>query len=128
MALEPFVIVISREDVEAGDNEPTLRLLKQVVASPEVARSYQERLDIAFHGYDHDSRELWEIEEVRNYVFKLDDEFPFWLFFLTKRFHDLYALLLCFLPPYLTEKAKTEIFPARINELKFRTPAGGKTD
>lgn len=117
MQFEPFVIVISRGEVEAGDIEPALNILKQFVASPEVARSFQEKIDISFHGYDHDSRELWEISEVRNYVYKLDDEFPFWLFFLSKKFHDLYALVLCFLPPYLTEKAKTEIFPVRINEL-----------
>lgn len=117
MKSEPVIIIISREEVEAGDIEPALITLKHLVASPKVARSYQERVDIAFHGYDHDSRELWEISEVRNYVYKLDGEFPFWLYFLSKKFHDLYALVLCFLPPYLTEKAKAEIFPVRINEL-----------
>lgn len=117
MQFEPIIIIISREEVEAGDIEPALHIFKQFVASPEVAKSYQEKVDIAFHGYDNDSRELFEIPEVRNYVFKLDDVFPFWLFFLSKRFHDLYALVLCFLPPYLTEKAKTEIFPVRINEI-----------
>ena len=47
---------------------------------------------------------------------KLDEEFPYWLFFLSKRFLDLHALILCFMPPYLTEKAKAEIFPVRIGE------------
>jgi hypothetical protein len=50
--------------------------------SPESAKEFFERVDIAFHGYDHDSRELFEIPDVRAHANQLDEQFPFWLFFL----------------------------------------------
>lgn len=117
MDFEPVIIVVSREEVEACDIKPAMTTLRQLVASPDVARSYQEKVDITFHGYDNDRRELYEIPEVRSYVHKLDKEFPFWLFFLSKKFLDLHAIILCFMPPFLTEEAKARIFPLKIGEL-----------
>ena len=73
-----------------------------------------ERVEISFHGYDHTPQELFEIPEVRNFVYQLDEQFPFWLFFLSKRHLGLQCLLFCFLPPFLTEDARSRIFPERI--------------
>jgi len=50
-------------------------------------------------------------------VHKLDEQFPFWLFFLSKHDLGLQCLLLCFLPPYLTKEERAEIFPERIERL-----------
>jgi len=85
--------------------------------SPQTAQKYFERVDIAFNGYDTDIRELFEIPEVRNFAYQLDDQFPFWLFFLSKRTLALQCLLFCFLPPFLTEEARARIFPVRIDQL-----------
>jgi hypothetical protein len=76
-----------------------------------------ERVEISFHGYDHHREELFEIPEVRNFVYQLDEQFPFWLYFLSKRHLGLQCLLFCFLPPFLTEDARSRIFPERINQL-----------
>ena len=114
---DPFIIVVSSDEVLSEDIEPALGTLKKLTESPQVARSYREIVDIAFHGYDDYPEELFEIPEVRNYVYKLDEQFPFWLYFLSKMHLGLQALLLCFLPPYLKEEAKQEIFPERINDL-----------
>ena len=114
---DTLVIVVSREEVNSVDIEPALEILKQLISSPEMATNYKEKIDISFHGYETDSSELFEIPEVRNYVYKLDTEFPFWLYFLSKYHLGLQALLWCFLPPYLTEEAKAEIFPQKIDEL-----------
>lgn len=114
---EPLFIIVSRDEVISEDIEPALGTLKKLTESPEVAKAYKEKVDIAFHGYDHYHEELFEIPEVRNYVYKLDEQFPFWLYFLSKKHLGLQALLLCFLPPYLKEEAKQEIFPERINDL-----------
>ena len=114
---EPLIIVVSKDEVFSGDITPALGTLKKLIESPEVAKSYKEKVDIAFHGYDNRPEELFEIPEVRNFVYKLDEQFPFWLYFLSKEYLGLQALLLCFLPPYLKDEAKQEIFPERINEL-----------
>ncbi len=114
---QPLYILISREEVEAQDVAAPLATLKSLITSPEVARSYMENVDVVFGGYDGDSRELFEIPEVRDYAYKLDNEFPYWLFFLSKYGLGLQCLLLCFLPPYLTEEARATIHPERTREL-----------
>ena len=115
--LDFITIVITKEQVDAEDTSGPLGSFKKLIQSPEIARSYKERVDIVFHGYDDRNEELFEIPEVRNYVYKLDEEFPFWLYFLSKHHLGLQALVLCFLPPYLTDEAKARILPGEINDL-----------
>lgn len=92
-------------------------MLSALLATPGAAREHFEKVDIAFYGYDDDTRELFEIPEVRNFVFKLDEAFPYWFYFLSKNALGLHAILLCFLPPYLTAEAKARIFPERLQPL-----------
>jgi hypothetical protein len=115
--IDPLVVVISKAEVEAIDTSEALGVLKKLTVSPDTARKFVERVDISFHGYDHTPQELFEIPEVRNFVYQLDEQFPFWLFFLSKRHLGLQCLLLCFLPPFLTEDARSRIFPERIRQL-----------
>jgi hypothetical protein len=112
-----LAVVISKEDVEAGDISPSLRVLNRLIETPNTARYFAERVDIAFHGYDHVALELFERPKVRSFVHKLDEKFPYWLFFLSKHHLGLKCLLLCFLPPSLNETARADVFPARIVEL-----------
>lgn len=60
---------------------------------------------------------LFEVEQVRNFVFQLDDKFSYWLFFLTKHTTSLQAIMLCLLPPFLTPQAKAKIHPPRLESL-----------
>ena len=111
----PIVIVIARDEVESLDISRPLRLLQGFLADAITASDHFERMDLAFHGYDDDTRELFEIPEVRNFVFKLDEAFPYWFYFLSKNDLGLQAVMLCFLPPYLTEEAKAGIFSEDCN-------------
>jgi hypothetical protein len=117
---DPLVVVVSREEVNAGDTSGTLRVLHRLIESPMQARSYFERVDIAFHGYDGWAQEPFEIIEVRSFVTRLDEKFPYWLFFLSKRYLGLQCLLHCFLPPFLTEEGRARVFPQRIHDLLMR--------
>lgn len=54
---------------------------------------------------------------MRNFVFKMDEALPYWFYFLSKNDLALQALILCFMPPYLTEEAKAQIFPERLQPL-----------
>ncbi len=114
---DPVVVVVSREEVEARDISSVIGTLKSCLASPERALSLFEKLDIAFNGYDHDAREIFEIPEIREFVSLLDSEFPYWLFFLTKSGTGLQAIMLCFMPPYLTEQARSTVLPQRLDQL-----------
>ncbi len=114
---DPLVVVVSKAEVDAMDTSHALSTLRLAMESPGSARALVERFDIAFHGYDHTTEELFEIPEVRNFVDQLDQQFPFWLFFLSKRHLGLKCLLFCLLPPFLTEEARLRNFPERINQL-----------
>jgi hypothetical protein len=115
--VNPVVIVISRDEVEGRVASSALGALKSCLSSPAQALSFFEKLDIAFHGYDNDPRELFEIPEVRNYVSRLDIQFPFWLFFLTKDGSGLQCIMFCLMPPYLTEEARKTVLPQRLDDL-----------
>jgi hypothetical protein len=110
-------VLISRDEIEGRVASSTPGVLNSFLSSPGRALSFFEKVDITFHGYDSDSRELFEIPEVRNFVVELDSKFPFWLFFLTKRGQGLLCIMLCFMPPYLTENARKTIHPQRLDEL-----------
>lgn len=111
------LIVVSRDEVLSGDILPALNALNRMMESPEKARFYREKVHLLFDGYNRTSTEIFEIPAVRNYVYKLDDKFPYWLYFLSKNSTSLQALFLCFLPPHLTDEAKKEIFPDRVESL-----------
>ena len=82
----PFspVIVVSREEIQSQDTSSVLLALQSLITSPERASQWFEQIDIAFDGFNETTLELFEIDSVREFVTKLDDEFPFWLFFLSK--------------------------------------------
>ena len=115
--VDPLCLVVSRQEVDSGETGEILKSLKRLMLTPEAARAWHEKVDIAFHGYDEVRWELFEIPEVRNYVLKLDEQFPYWLFFLTKQGLGLQCIALCLLPPFLTEEAKARIHPQRLGGL-----------
>ncbi|MGP0104071.1 chlororespiratory reduction 6 domain-containing protein [Rhodoblastus sp.] len=114
---DPLVILITRDEVERGDIDAAISVFKDCLSSVEKIRARFEQLDIVFHGYDDDRREIFEIPEVRKYVGRLDEKFPFWLFFMNKECLGLQAISLCFLPPYLTEQARKTIIPQGLDQL-----------
>jgi hypothetical protein len=110
-------LVVARSEVESGDISRILGLLQGLLETAEKAGSFLEKVDIAFQGHDDRKEELFEIMEVRDFVCKIDAQFPFWLFFLSKQCLGLQCLLHCFLPPFLTNEGKSRIFPDRISSL-----------
>ena len=110
-------LVISRRNIDYGDCSSAFAALLSTIATPEQARVNLEGLDVAFHGYERDSREIFEIAEVRDFVSRLDAEFPFWLFLLSKRLLGLQAITLCLMPPYLTPDARKKVFPEVLDGL-----------
>lgn len=111
------IIIISRAEVTTKDVTSVVEALRALIASQNTALQYFESVDLAFHGYNETSEELFEMEEVREFVYALDEQFPFWLFFLDKAALGLQCIAYCFLPPFLTAEAKQRIYPERLNDL-----------
>lgn len=98
-------IVISRQEILSRDISIVMATLSQLLNNSKLALHFKERVDITFDGYNDIPDELWEIPEVRNYVYELDRAFPFWFFFLSKNGSALYVILKCYLLPFLTPEA-----------------------
>jgi len=113
-------IVVSKKDILDGNMDSTLQALLSLRSSAEAASLWRERVDISFDGYSNTSLELWEVSEVRNFVAELDQAFPYWLYFMSKAHFGLQCVMLCRLPPFLTEEGKKKHFPVKIGELLER--------
>lgn len=113
-------IVASKEEVLAGDTSGVLSALRALIASPEAALRWKEKVDFAIDGYNDFQWELFQIPEVRKFIAAVDDEFPFWLFSLSKQALGLQCVAYCFLPPFLKPEARAQIFPERLDDLLSR--------
>jgi len=88
-------IAVPRTDVESGDITYTLDALNRIRNSRVLSRKYQENIDLSIFGYDEEPRELFELPEVRRWMEKLDRNFPYWLYFLSKDSRSLAFVALC---------------------------------
>ena len=76
-------VAVYRAEVEAIDVSRTAAVLSRVLADRSAVQRYRGRVDLSFHGYSKDPRELYEIPEVRLFCKKLDEAFPYWFYFLS---------------------------------------------
>lgn len=88
-------VVIPRRDIERLATGSTLDTLQSVLADAETVRLFQGRVDVSFEGWDDDPRELYEIPEVRTFLHRLDDEWPYWLYFLSTELETLRIITFC---------------------------------
>jgi hypothetical protein len=63
-------------------------------------------MDIEIKGYENDTRELWQISEVRNFIRELNKGFSQWFYFLDKNSEILYDITMCICGKILAEKDK----------------------
>lgn len=99
MSRKLVFVEIERKDVESGNVTPTLKMLNEFKASANTAKAYMGQLELVFCGYDHDSRNVWEIPEIRDFVSKLNNDFKHWLFFLRNDTLGLITVAFCLLKP-----------------------------
>jgi hypothetical protein len=88
-------ITISRQDIEMNNLKPTIEILDSLLVNVKTISQFFDRVDIGITGYDHDPRELWEIQEVKQFIRKLDLEFPYWFYFLSKLGGGLKMIAFC---------------------------------
>ena len=98
MVEAPYIhFIIDRPEVLAVDISRPRTFFDRLRSTKELAYHCQGKVEISFHGYDHDRRELFEIQEVRKYVPVLCYALPELLFFIRTQLptHSLKALALC---------------------------------
>ena len=88
-------VVVDRTDVEAGDISRAATALLRALANRESIERLRGGVDMAFHGYSDDPRELYEIPEVRRFCAELDGAFPYWFYFLSAEGTTLGVIACC---------------------------------
>ncbi|MEO5675703.1 MAG: hypothetical protein ABIQ74_13755 [Chitinophagales bacterium] len=106
--------MISREQIEQKLIAEPLNILKSLTVNPSVAKYFRERVEISFDGFKHVTTPIWNIEIVRDYVRQLDNEFPYWFYFLCKNGIGLAPIVRCFLLPFLTPEGDRTVNTERL--------------
>jgi hypothetical protein len=109
-AADALTVIASRKEVLARNTREVCNALRGLTASRDLTLKWRERVDFRIHGWDHSTEELFENPDVRDFVYELDEVFPFWLFFLSKHTDSLKFVTLCFLPPYLSPDGRRVSF------------------
>src|SRR4051794_25527321 len=91
----PFVVMISRRDVESCKTSDTLAVLRKWVETSCHPREVHGKLQLSFEGYDSDQGELRMIPEVRMFTSELDEQFPYWFVFADLTSDFLKVLAFC---------------------------------
>ena len=92
---ERLSVVADRGEVEVVEVSRVAGILLRVVANRETAERFRGRVDLSFHGYSSDPREVYEIPEVRRFCTKLDEVFPYWFYFLSTDGVTLMVIACC---------------------------------
>jgi hypothetical protein len=92
---DPIILMFSRRQVETCDVDEPLELLRSLTADRDVAIEFCGRISLVVDGYNDDPRELFEIPEVRAYIKRLDQAWPYWFFFLSQADESIKLLESC---------------------------------
>jgi len=92
-----FLYIIDRQAVESLNVSDVRSFFDRIRATRELAQHCQGKIELSFHGYDDDTRELFQICEVREYAKILANVLPELLFFAYTgpRSSGLRAIALC---------------------------------
>lgn len=94
---EHIHFIIARKDVKSLDVTSIRKFFDRIRSTKELAYHCQGKVEISFHGYDDDPRELYEIPEMRQYVPVLVAALPelFFFAYTGERAQTLRAVALC---------------------------------
>jgi hypothetical protein len=110
-----IVLLIPKSVVEQQDLDFTLSGLEKLLVNEETIQKSKNKLTVGFDGYDDDPRELYEIDEVRDYIQAITEKFPYWFYFCSTKDHSLWIILMahCKFRKFGPGAAKVETKDAR---------------
>lgn len=75
-------LAIDKSEIEEKNYSGFTTLLKRLIASDEIIKELKGKISFAIFGYENDKRELYQIEEVRNWIKEVISLFKYWAYFL----------------------------------------------
>jgi hypothetical protein len=104
-------VIIPRSDVEKQDLTYAISILNKLIVNVSTIKQFKSRVSISFDGYNHDSCEIFEIEEIRKYIYDLTVKFPYWFYFINKNDSNLKMIVLSLCRYIKIRPGLTEIHP-----------------
>jgi hypothetical protein len=96
MGKQNFWAVIEPKDVKDGNILPVLATLRELDRREAEGEDVFRTLSITFRGYDDVEDELWEIEEIRQWVHRLINRVPYLFYYIENDWHETeQTLMLC---------------------------------
>jgi hypothetical protein len=92
---EPVVLMFSRRQVEICNVDEPLQLLRRLTEDRQTAIDFCGRISLVVDGYNDDPRELFEVPQVRAYIRRLDQAWPYWFLFLSQADESIKLLESC---------------------------------
>lgn len=85
MIVESSIIIYSlgKDDILEQNTSSPREFYDRLLTTKELAHECQGKVEFSFSGYDDDPRELYEIEEVRQYIAILSPKLPELFFFIS---------------------------------------------
>ena len=115
---------IDKLDVESGDIRSSVEYIDALLRTRESIMACHGKVEFSISGYDEDSRELWEIPEVRYYLSLLNDARPYWFLFQSRKGGWLKALTLCLIDVKKVPNGTEALNPEKVPELIAQWYAG----
>lgn len=77
-----IIFTISRQSIESKDASEITSFFSRLYTTRAFALSNRSKVILHVYGYDDDERELWEIQEVRDFFSLAEPLVKYWFFFL----------------------------------------------
>lgn len=77
-------LLVDKNEIEKGEIQHIKSAFERLESNPDLLLSKKGKVDIWINGYDNDSRELYEIKEITNWVQLFMQKIKGWSFFLSK--------------------------------------------
>lgn len=94
---EGILCGVSRRDVEACNTDRLVDLFGKAT-HPDILRQHRSNVRISVDGFSSDAREIYEIDEIRDFFTRLKSRYPCWSFFGDLNTPNLLAVVACMVP------------------------------
>lgn len=122
--LERILIMVSRDEIEEMDVQPTIDRLHDLVLTRETAMAAMQRVALLVHGWDDEPQELWEVQQVRAWINRLFEECPHLLFLISPGTTTLEMIAACYCRSQDSPDGKLQFDPERMKKF-FDSAFGG---
>lgn len=87
------LLIVGKEEILKLDYQPLVSALTYITSNKDLMYKYRGKIEIAIHGYDQDKRQLYEIDEVKEWIVNILDNLRGLTFFLVNNLNAQFLRL-----------------------------------